>query len=143
MNALNVVLERFDGEYGADGNLSSDPKTSRAEQEKAAAYAEGYAAGQASEKANATSDLEFLVFAATQIEEALATLPNQLHAQLCESLITVLQNILPALSEHGLADEVAAAVMKNAAIKSPGSLTIKAAPEQTELLAKACQPCRR
>lgn len=120
MSALRAILEDFDR-----GGVSHENEV-RAQQLKAAAYAEGFAAAEAAAAARQASEQAILTAFAERVDEILANLPVTLGEQFCEALKTVLEKALPALSEKGFAGEVAASVMKYADFSNTGRIVVKA-----------------
>lgn len=131
MSALRSLLENFDGGEGAPEN------DIRTQQIKATAYAEGYAAGEAAATAKLASNNNLLELLASRIDGALNALPEKLNGQLGEALKTVLEKILPNLSQRGFAEEAAAAVMKYADFSNVGAVVIKTAEGRGQDLSKA------
>ncbi len=138
MTALNVVLERFDD---AEKALSEMPRgggnDARAQQQHAAAYAEGYAAGEAAATAKSQPQVDFLKSVAEALENKVVNFQSQADASLCDGLAAILSKAFPVLSEKGFAVEAASVLAQTQIGSADFSITVKAAPDRIELLRDA------
>ncbi len=129
MNALSSILENFEPSSSADG-----AEDVRSQQFKAAAYAEGVAAGKAAAAAEYEAERVFLDRAIEQVGQALNDLPNQLNGQIGEALSAILHKTLPSLAARGFADEAVGAVLKNINTDDCGAIVVKTSAENVEKL---------
>lgn len=126
MSALNSILENFEP-VDAGANDEGDV---RSQQLKAAAYAEGFSAGEAAAKTKHDAESAFFAEAADQISQALGAMPQRLNEQLAEALSAIMHKTLPTLAAKGFADEVTAAVIEQVNTENCGSLVIKTSEER-------------
>ncbi len=137
MTALNVVLESFDGAENAFSKMSKGGEGVHAQQERAAAYAEGYAAGEAAALAKPDPQTELLKSVAGVLEKKAAEFQNNADANLCDGIAAIISKVFPALSEKGFAAE-AVSVLAQTQISNTGlPIVVKTAPEHIELLRDA------
>ncbi|CAK9042017.1 Flagellar M-ring protein [Durusdinium trenchii] len=120
------------GRGGANGG-----EDVRTQQLKAAAYAEGFSAGEAAAKAKYEANAAFLAEATGQIGQVLQGLPDHLAEQLGEALGAILHKTLPTLAQKGFAEEAVAAVVKHIDMDNCGSLLVKTSPECVDELTAA------
>ncbi|MEO1242605.1 MAG: hypothetical protein AAFX54_11915 [Pseudomonadota bacterium] len=130
MSALNSILENFEPDAGP-ANGADDV---RSQQLKAAAYAEGFSAGEAAAKAKHDTESAFFAEAADQISQALGAMPQRLNEQLAEALSAIMHKTLPTLAAKGFADEVTVAVLEHVDTEKCGSLVIKTSTERVDEL---------
>ncbi|MBL4620401.1 MAG: hypothetical protein JKX88_09940 [Marinicaulis sp.] len=133
MSALRLILEDFEVSGASPGAVGEV----RSQQEQAAAYAEGYAAGTAAAAEKQQQDSDFFDTAAAQLNDVISNLPTHLNQQLGEALAAVMQKVLPALAEEGFAQESATAILKHTDLKQPGSVVVKVSKERAEQLTEA------
>ncbi len=123
MTANLLILERFDD--GAGG--VNDPDGVRAQQQQAAAYAEGYAAGEAAALSRATEQNGQLQEVASVLARKLEDFDREAAAALGEALASAAAAVLPSLAEKGFAHEAAPALAEMVAKKDNASLVLKTA----------------
>lgn len=127
-NVLN--FERFD-----DGVMNGSD--ARAQQERAAQYAEGFAAGEAAALARAMEQNQQLKIVADAVAKKLATVDEAIAAQLCDALADAIRKIFPVLGERAFADEAAKEIRELAALRGRTGLTVKTAPGKSDMIRKA------
>ena len=95
MTGLSVLLESFSD---ADGDGSGGhPNGVLAQQKRAIAYSEGYAAGEAAALANQAERNELLKIYSSALKEEIGALPERFNAELCGALIAIVQKVLPPI----------------------------------------------
>ncbi len=129
MNALSSILENFEPAANTDG-----AEDVRSQQFKAAAYAEGVAAGKTAAAAEYEAERVFLERAIEQVGQVLNDLPNQLNGQIGEALGSILHKTLPILAEKGFADEAVGAVLKNIDTNDCGTINVTTSAENVDAL---------
>ncbi len=122
-----MILEQFD-----DGAGGLDPASVRAQQERAADYAEGFAAGEAAALSRAMEQNKQLQIAADALEQKLAAFDDTAAAYLCEALAAAVAKIFPALTEKGFAQEAAAAMDDIVQKSDAARVVVKTAPDKLE-----------
>ena len=132
MSALRAILEDFEG-----GAAPEEGETVHVQQMKAAAYAEGYAAGEAAAIARRDADDEFLQHAMRSLDKAFDAMSANMQAEFCEALRSVVEKVFPSLAEAGFADAAAAAVLEAAHFGDGAGIVVKAAPNRTAALERA------
>ncbi len=138
MTALNVVLERFDdAEKMLSGIPNGGENDARAQQEHVAAYAEGYAAGEAATQEKIQPQVDFLKSVAEVLESKVANFQSQADASLCDGVAAILSKAFPALSEKGFAVEAANVLVQTRVGSADLSVTVKTASDHIELLRDA------
>ena len=130
MNALTLVLDRFDEEDGAGASVPAV----RVQQEKAAAYAEGFAAGKANEKNQHQHNQEYLGVVGEALTVAADNYADEIARQMSASLLSILTNTLPRLCETGFPDEVIREVQALIKVENAPSLVISAAQSRVPIL---------
>jgi len=132
MSSNVLTFERFD-----DNALNGSD--ARAQQERAAQYAEGFAAGEAAALARAMEQNQQLKAVADAVAKKLTSIDEFIAAQLCDALADAIKKVFPALGELAFADESATEIKKLAALRSETGLTIKTAPGKSEAVRKAIE----
>lgn len=131
MSPLTAILEDFEdlgGRGVADAHMQSI---------KSAAYAEGYAAGEAAAASQTGLNQQALDHAALQLNTAFTDLSGQVKVQFCCALKTAIEKVFPMLAEKGFAEACAAAVVEAAVVGEDGKVSLKVAPSREELLKSA------
>jgi len=129
VNALSSILENFEPSANVDG-----AEDVRSQQLKAAAYAEGVAAGKATAAAEYEAERVFLERAIEQVGQVLNAVPDQINGQIGEALGAILHKTLPTLAEKGFADEAVGAVLKNIDTNDCGSIVVTTSAENVDSL---------
>lgn len=132
MTLLNVVLENFDGELVKDGQ-SNDV---RLQQAKAAAYAEGFTAGETAATARYQSESDFVAKAVEAIKGDFESVRDEQTAEVCDAFKQLVEKIFPGLAEIGFAEEAAATIRRINSFKFNGTATISVAPARVDLIEK-------
>ncbi len=136
MSALNMILENFDDANACANRRANGSESVRMQQLRAAAYAEGLAAGEAAATVKINSDNEFLQVVAEKLDKKLAALSNDMAAHFCHALKTVIRKTFPTIAEEAFVIEASEAFLKRADFEDGGSVIIKTAPLQAPLLRK-------
>ncbi len=126
-----LIFEQFD-DAGALGAVGV-----RAQQERAADYAEGFAAGEAAALSRAMEQNTQLQAAADAIQRKLATFDDTAAAYLCEALAAAVAKVFPALSEKGFAAEAASVMNDIVRQNGKATLIVRTAPAKTETVSAA------
>ena len=131
MSALSVILEDFEapGFGQADGDTAQE-NSARAQQMRAAAYAEGYAAGEAAAAVRRETDAQLFNTVAVTIENALNDTSGRLKIQFCDALKTAIEKIFPPLAEKGFPDAVASAITETIRINGTDEIVLTVAPSR-------------
>ncbi len=132
MSGNVLILEQFDD---AAGGL--DSAGVRAQQKRAADYAEGFAAGEAAALSRAMEQNQQLQIAAEAIERKLAMFDDMAAGHLCEALVAAVEKIFPALAEKIFAHEAAAAMNDIIQKSDKATLAVRTAPERLETVRAA------
>jgi len=131
MSQLASILENFDAEsHGGAEDV-------RSQQLKAAAYAEGFAAGEAAAASKQEEEQAFHYAAASEVRRLIDAIPKQLNEQLGETVSAIMHKVLPALVEKGFASEAAAAVSDHVVADKCGAIVVKTSAERVSDLEKA------
>ena len=126
MSQLASILENFEaGPHGAGEDV-------RSQQLKAAAYAEGRAAGEAAAANKQEEEQAFHFAAAAEVRRIIDSIPVQLNEQLAEATSAIIHKILPALAAKGFASEAAAAVTDHVITDKCGMVVVKTSAERLE-----------
>jgi flagellar biosynthesis/type III secretory pathway protein FliH len=133
MTGKCLVLERFDDGAGALGH----PDEVRAQQQRAAAYAEGFAAGEAAALTRAAEGNSELQHAAEMLTKHLDDFDREAAVCLCKALEAAAGKILPVLAEKGFAHDAAGTLVDAVQKNGDAALVLKTAPEKDEFLKKA------
>lgn len=136
MTALRAILEDFE-KPASLGNLGQSADDVRVHEAASAAYAEGYAAGQAAGASQVGVNQQTLDLAALQLNSVFVDLSSQLKIQFCDAVKAAIEKVFPMLAEKGFADACAAAVADAAIIGDNTKVTLKVSPSQEELLKSA------
>lgn len=138
MSALSVILEDFEAtSVGQAGGGIAEENSARVQQMRAAAYAEGYAAGEAAAAARRETDAQLLKTVAENIENALHDSSGRLKVQFCEALKTAIEKIFPPLAEKGFADAAALAVAETMHVNGTDEIVLNVAPARKAMVEQA------
>jgi|GEM_PF-3027537 len=137
MTGLSLVLERFDDAEKVLSGAGGGGDSVREQQERATAYAEGYAAGEAATHSSSDKHAEVLKSITEALEEKVADFHHHANASLCDGLASIISKVFPALSEKGFAAEAASVLAQMQLGSGEFSISVKAAPDHIELLREA------
>lgn len=126
-----LIFEQFDDAAG------NDPASVRAQQERAADYAEGFAAGEAAALSRAMEQNSQLQRAADALNAKLAVFDDTAASYLCEALAETITKIFPALTANGFTHEMVAALNDVANKNDSARLVVKANPASLETITAA------
>ena len=126
-----LVFEQFDDAVG------NNPASVRAQQKRAAAYSEGYAAGEAAALSRAMEQNIQLQRAADALNAKLAAFDDTAAAYLCDALAETVTKVFPALTANGFTHEVTAALNEFATKNDSATLIVKASPASLETVSAA------
>ncbi len=128
MRSNVLILEQFDDAAMAGVG---------AQQARAAEYAEGFAAGEASALTRATEQNHQLQAVAEAVNEKLTGFDNSAAAFLCGALSDAVKTVFPALSKELFAKESVAALTDIFNKNDDTTLTVKTTPEKLDLISAA------
>ncbi len=131
MSESAMIFEQFDDAIG--GN----PSDIRAQQKRAADYAEGFAAGEAAALSRAMEQNVQLQRAADALKEKLISFDDLAASQLCEALSSAVKKIFPALTASGFTHEATAALSEFVQKNDKANLIIKTAQANFETVSAA------
>ncbi len=134
MTGMSFVLERFDDVETTLSGASDDGENIRGQQERALAYAEGFAAGEATARAKSDQNIQTLKSVTEALEEKVADFHRHADASLCDGVASIISKVFPALTEKGFAAEAAAELAQTQIGSGDFSISVKAAPDHIELL---------
>lgn len=135
MTVANIILDNFDDAEGASAGAAT--AAVREEELRAAAYDEGFAAGERHGKAEQEAENIFFREVGEQLTNAADNFEREASAQICQSLSVLLQAAFPRLSEAGLADEVAAMIREATENGNRPSLVVSAPEARCDALKDA------
>lgn len=130
MRGLKAFLEEFDREAPGPSHAGPEPLDIRLQQEKAAAYAAGFAAGESAARNRSSTDSEFLQNALIRIDQALKEHIADGHAQLTKALSSVIETVFPGLAEKALPEELAAMIGRQPVLRSGAAVVVTVSPKQ-------------
>lgn len=137
MRTAHAFLERFDGPDVNGGEHAGDSYDIRVQQEKASAYAQGVAAGEASAKARHMEGEEFLNNAVARLDDAIECLGQRFTEELAGALIAIVQRVFPTLGEKLIAEEFTSRIGREVNLRTDQELVVTAAPQHVEKLKSA------
>lgn len=123
-----LIFEQFDDAAG------NDPASIRAQQERAADYAEGFAAGEAAALSRAMEQNGQLQRAADALNAKLAAFDDTAASFLCDALADTIAKVFPALTANGFTHEMVAALSEFAEKNDSASLVVRANPASMETI---------
>lgn len=120
-----------------DDAIASDPAAVRVQRERAATYAEGFAAGEAAALSRAMEQNIQLQRAADALNAKLSAFDRTAASCLCNALADAVAKIFPALTANGFTHEMNAALTEFANKNDTATLVVSTSPASLETVSAA------
>lgn len=137
MNNVKPLFEQFDYSGSLESSETALINDVQLQQAKAAAFAEGYAAGELATKSKLESESVFLEKIVSQFGRTVEGFQGQVTTDLCDALENCVRTILPAAAKNEFPAEVLSIVKEALGRRTQEAITVKVSPNNVEVLQNA------